>query len=74
VSIINAAFCFYLVSLPEVIKQFEGPEADKNVDVYSKWTRRLEMWTMKAVEDSQIQDKLRRVKGTVAWSFLGTKS
>jgi hypothetical protein len=74
VSIINAAFCFYLVSLPDVIKQFEGPEADKAVDVYSKWTRRLEMWTMKAIEDSQIQERLRSVKGTVAWSFLEKKS
>jgi hypothetical protein len=74
VSIINAAFCFYLSSLPDVIKEFEGPAAGNNVDVYSKWIGRLEMWTMKAIEDSQIQDRFRRVKGTVAWSFLEKKS
>jgi hypothetical protein len=74
ISIINSSFCFYLTSLPGVIQDFEGSGAENDVDVYSKWTRRLEMWTMKAVEDSQIQDRFRRLKGTAAWSFLSKKS
>jgi hypothetical protein len=74
VSLINSAFCFYLTSLPEVITNFEGPGADRDVDIYSKWTRRLEMWTMKAIEDSQIQDRYRRLKRTVSWSFQKKKS
>jgi len=60
VSIINSAFCFYLKSLPDLIRKFEGPEGKNNVQKYSLWTARLEMWTMKAVEDSEIQDQFRR--------------
>ncbi len=74
VSIINAAFCFYLTSLPDVIKQFEGPEAENDVRTHSLWTKRLEMWTMKAIEDSQIQERFRTLKGTALWSFLEKKS
>ena len=70
VSIINSAFFFYLTSLPMVISEFEKPEDQNNVAVHSRWTKRLEMWTMKAVEDSQIQDRFRRMKGTALWSFL----
>jgi len=73
VSIINSAFGFYLTSLPDVIKRFEGAKGD-DVAVHSLWTKRLEMWTMKAIEDSQIQDRLRRVKGTAIWSSLARKS
>jgi hypothetical protein len=63
VAIINSAFCFYLTSLPEVIKQFEGAEAENNVEVRGKWTKRLEDWTMKAVEDSQIKARFVAVHG-----------
>jgi hypothetical protein len=62
VSIINSAFCFYLTALPEVIKRFEGPEAENNVALNSLWTKRLEMWTMKAIEDSQIYARFRKVQ------------
>ncbi len=72
VSIINASFCFYLTALPEVIKKFEGDKAQDNVARYSEWTKRLEMWTMKAVEDSQIQNRFRR--NEALWSFLEKKS
>jgi hypothetical protein len=74
VSIINSAFCFYLTSLPKVLEEFEGVEAKNDVAKHSLWTKRLEMWTMKAIEDSQIQDRLRRLKGTALWSFLEKKS
>ena len=72
ISIINAAFCFYLSSLPEVIKKFEGSEGESDVAVHSRWTKRLEMWTMKAIEDSQIQSRFR--KSTALWSSLAQKS
>ncbi len=63
VSIINAAFCFYLTSLPKVIKEFEDPTAETDVAIYSRWTKRTEMWTMKAIEDSQILARYRKVQG-----------
>jgi hypothetical protein len=74
VSIINAAFCFYLTSLPDVIEQFEEPPAKNDLSIHSLWTKRLEMWTMKAIEDSQIQDRFRTLKGKALWSFLEKKS
>jgi len=74
VSIINAAFCFYLTSLPKVIGQFEEPEAKNDLRIHSLWAKRLEMWTMKAIEDSQVQDRFRKLKGTALWSFLEKKS
>jgi hypothetical protein len=55
VSVINAAFCFYLTSLPKLLKKFEAPEAQNDVDKHSLWTERLEKWTMKAIEDSLMQ-------------------
>jgi hypothetical protein len=61
VSIINAAFCFYLTSLPDVIKEFEGPENVNNVAIHSEWTSRIEMWTMKAIEDSQVMTRYNKV-------------
>jgi hypothetical protein len=74
VSIINSAFCFYLTSLPEVVKRFEGAKAENDVAVHSLWTKRLEMWTMKAIEDAQMQDRLKATKGTALWSSLEKKS
>ncbi len=74
VSIINSAFCFYLTALPEVVKRFEGADAENDVAIHSLWTKRLEMWTMKAIEDSQIQDRFRGVRGTALWSSLEKKS
>jgi len=62
VSIINSAFCFYLTSLPEVIKDFEKPTDQNNVATHSLWTKRLEMWTMKAIEDAQIMTRHKKVQ------------
>jgi hypothetical protein len=63
VAIINSAFCFYLTSLNDVIKDLEGAEAQNKVDVRSKWTKRLEDWTMKAIEDSRVKAKFIAVQG-----------
>jgi hypothetical protein len=71
VSIINASFCFYLTSLPNVIKVFDGAKAQNSVEKNSQWMKRVENWTMKAIEDSQIQDRFRR--NAKLWSFLENK-
>jgi hypothetical protein len=70
VSIINS----YLTSLPEVVSRFEGADAENDVAIHSLWTKRLEMWTMKAIEDSQIHNRFRAIRGTALWSFLEKKS
>jgi hypothetical protein len=62
VSIINSAFCFYLTSLPKVVTEFEGAAAKQNVAIQSKWTKKLEDWTMKAIEDSQIRIQFERIQ------------
>jgi hypothetical protein len=66
ISIINAAFCSYLTSLPEIIRQFEGAEAENDVAVRSRWTKWLEMWTMKAIDDSHIQRRFNTLKGAAS--------
>ena len=63
ISVINAAFLFYLTSLPELIKKFEKPEVRTDVEVYSEWTKRLEMWTMKAIDDSRLEERFRKLNG-----------
>lgn len=62
ISVINSAFCFYLTSVPTLIKKYERPEARNDVEKHSLWAERLEKWTMKAVEDSQIQTQFRMVQ------------
>jgi hypothetical protein len=74
VSVINSAFCFYLTSIPTVVKKFEGIKAENDVAAHSLWTKRLEMWTMKAIEDAQIRDRLKTTKAKGLWSSLGKKS
>ena len=63
VSIINSAFCFYLTALPDVVTEFEGAAAENSVEIRSKWTKKLEDWTMKAIEDSQIRTQFERTQG-----------
>lgn len=60
VSIINSAFCFYLTTLPNVVMEFEGAEKENDVEIRSKWTKKLEGWTIKAIEDSQIRAQFER--------------
>lgn len=74
VSVINAACCFYLSLLPGVVKQFEGSAAENDVAIHSLWTKRLEMWTMKAIEDAQIQDRRNNAKAMKLWSSRKQKS
>lgn len=59
ISIINSSFCFYLTSLSDVIAKFEGSAGTNDAAKQSLWTKRLEMWTMKAIEDSQILQRFR---------------
>jgi hypothetical protein len=53
VAILNASYKFYLESLPALIDRISESEStscfDRNV-----WTKRLESWTMKAIEDSEL--------------------
>ena len=73
ISIINTSFCFYLTSLQKLIRRFEGKKAENNVRVQGLWTKRLEMWTMKAIEDSQMQSAFDRVQKTRLWSSQGQR-
>jgi len=53
IAVINAAFCFYLSALPKLMGNLEDQDP-KNLEHRSKWALRLEMWTMKAIEDFQV--------------------
>jgi hypothetical protein len=53
VSMINAAYCFYLTRLPELMKKLENQE-DWNLEHRKNWVERLEAWTMKGIEDAQL--------------------
>jgi hypothetical protein len=58
VSIINAAFCFYLTRLPELLRNLNlSAERTPEVQARSFWAARLQTWTLKAVEDHQIMSK-----------------
>lgn len=62
VSIVNSAFCFYLSSFPNIVTNFEGPSAENDVEIRSRWTKKLEDWTMKAIEDSQIRTQFEEMQ------------
>jgi dCTP deaminase len=53
VSMINAAYCFYLTRLPELMAKLEGQRED-NLQHRKTWIERLEAWTMKGIEDYQL--------------------
>ena len=53
VSMINAAYCFYLTRLPELMSRLEGQE-DSNLKHRQNLIERLEAWTMKGIEDFQL--------------------
>jgi hypothetical protein len=53
VSMINAAYCFYLTRLPKLMDRLEGQRAD-NLQQRMNWAEKLEAWTVKGVEDSQL--------------------
>jgi hypothetical protein len=50
---INAADCFHLTSLPTLMDRLEGQRAD-NLQQRMNWAEKLEAWTVKGVEDSQL--------------------
>jgi len=50
VALINAAYLFYLESLPDLMQKISGQDED-NLCHRSKWAERVEMWTLKALED-----------------------
>lgn len=50
VAVINASLCFYLEHLSELIGRLEKQKPE-NIEHRAFWTSRLEMWTMKALED-----------------------
>ncbi|MGO9542840.1 MAG: hypothetical protein ACLPN2_19835 [Terriglobales bacterium] len=53
VPIINAAYKFYLESLPRLLRNIEDADDRSCID-RNHWMTRLEMWTMKAIEDSEL--------------------
>jgi hypothetical protein len=53
VSIINAAYCFYLTLLPKLMNRLKGQET-YNLRHRKKWIEKLESWTMKGIEDHQL--------------------
>jgi hypothetical protein len=50
---VNASVCFYLTSMPKLMRSLQGQDP-QNVSQRSHWIHRLESWTMKAVEDVRL--------------------
>lgn len=50
VSMVNAAYCFYLTALPELMDKLEGQDP-YNLHQRRTWIQKLEAWTLKAIED-----------------------
>ena len=59
VSMINAAYCFYLTRLPQLMNSLEG-QKDTDLEQRQSAIERLEAWTMKGVEDFQLLDASRK--------------
>lgn len=71
--LINSAFCFYLDHMPELMANIEG--RDDSVENRSQFTERLELWVLKALEDSrllereEINGRCRKIRNVrTAWS------
>jgi hypothetical protein len=58
VSIINSSLLFYLTSIAELIRHFEKSNERVTVEIYSKWMKRVEAWTIKAIDDSRLYAQL----------------
>ena len=56
VVLINAAFRFYLESLPDLIENVEN-ENPASVEARSRFAERLELWSLKAIEDCRLLEK-----------------
>jgi hypothetical protein len=53
VVLINAAFRFFLTSLSTLIDNIDGKDKDSVAD-RSKYSERLELWMLKALEDHRL--------------------
>jgi hypothetical protein len=53
VVLINAAFRFYLENIPDLIENVEGGNP-ASVEARSRFAERLELWSLKAVEDCRL--------------------
>lgn len=50
VVLINGAYLFYLENLPKLMNRIGGQD-ESNLSHRGKWAERIEMWTLKALED-----------------------
>jgi hypothetical protein len=63
IALINAAYLFYLESLPELMWKIANQD-DNRLTHRSKWAERVEMWTLKALEDlSLLSDHQELING-----------
>jgi hypothetical protein len=53
VALINAAYLFYLESLPALMEKIAN-QNESSLTHRSKWAERVEMWTLKALEDLRL--------------------
>jgi hypothetical protein len=53
VTVLNSAYTLYLESLDWLISGIQGQDC-KLIEHRQKWTEKLEMWTMKAIEDHKL--------------------
>jgi hypothetical protein len=59
IAVMNAAFCFYLTELTGLIGSLAEQDPG-NLEHRSHWTKRLEMWTVKAIEDYFLLDGVQK--------------
>jgi len=53
VTILNAAYIVYLDRLAELMNRIDGQDIDSITD-RARWVEKLEMWTLKALEDHEL--------------------
>lgn len=54
VALTNAAFAFYLEAMSRLIKNIDG-ETETDVFAIAKWSRQVEMWTLKSIENLRLR-------------------
>jgi hypothetical protein len=57
ITIINASYRFYLESVPDLVDNIRGQ--DESAGTRAKWVERLELWTLKAIEDHSLLERQR---------------
>jgi hypothetical protein len=70
VALINAAYLFYLESLPDLIHRIKD-QASEKLSQRCKWGERTEMWTLKALEDSSLRSDSKELNdgGTIGKGY-----